>query len=151
MSKKQCNKWFSETIRENMIAMGKEKTRPQIIAISAKKTMVAHPECTKYLYRPLQKIQLDEKHWIFWSSKSIRLYRNKPCVIRIFFSKRQPLTLQWKKVLQSLIFDKTGVHPRFSTTNISYSNDDGNFFEIPITNPKIILALLSNRVASFLD
>lgn len=147
--KKKCNQFFSATIRDTMKEMGAEKTRPQVIAISAKRTIQNHPECKKYLDRPQEKIMLDENHWIFWSSKSFRLYRSQPCSLRIFFSKRKisTKTTTWKKTLRSLLQDRLHIVPRLGKT---VEEKDG-YWNIPLTDPTLILTLLHQRVANFLD
>ena len=149
MGKKQCNAWFSETIRKNFKEVGKEKTRPQVIAISAKETIRNHPECKRYLDRPQKKIVLDDKHWIFWSSKSFRMHRNKPCSLRIFFSKKALPSNKWKSALRTLFQQKWGIATRWPN---SFAEDGTtNYIEMEIQNPKLILSILTDRVASFLD
>lgn len=145
--KKKCSQFFSETIRNTMKEMGAEKTRPQVIAISAKRTIKTHPECKKYLDRPQEKIKLDEKYWILWSSKSFRLYRSKPCSIRIFFSKRKPPSTIWKNTLRKVLKERLQLIPRLGDS----IQEQENYLEIPITDPKLILSLLNHRVANFLD
>lgn len=146
MKKETCTSWFSETIRETTKKMGAEKTRPQIIAISAKRTIKMHPECKRYLERRQERIWLDEGHWIYWSSKSFRLYRESPCAIRVFFSKRKPPSSQWKKSLREVIHDRLGVVFR-----IKKEESKDNYMEIPMDNARLIMSLLSHRVAGFLD
>lgn len=147
--KKVCSQWFSETIRDTMKQMGREKTRPQVIAISAKRTIKEHPECKRYLQRPQTKIALDEKHWIVWSSKSFRLHRSQPCTIRIFFSKRKPYptTTTWKKTLRTILQERLGV----SSLRFETPKEKDNYLEIPIHNPSLILSILNHRVANFID
>lgn len=145
--KKKCSLLFSETIRNTMKEMGAEKTRPQVIAISAKRTIKNYPECKKYLDRPQEKITLDDKHWIMWSSKSFRLYRSQPCSIRIFFSKRKPSSTMWKKTLRAILKERLQVIPKLGTS----IQEKENYLEIPITDPKLILTILHHRVANFLD
>lgn len=144
--KRKCSEWFSETIRETMKEMGREKSRPQVIAISAKRTMKNHPQCKRYLDRPQQKITLDDKHWIVWSSKSFRLYRSSPSSIRIFFLKRASPSTQWKQTLRHLLQDRFGISVPLSSVTVH-----DNFLEIPLHNPKVILSILKHRVANFLD
>lgn len=132
-----------------MEEMGKEKTRPQVIAISARRTIGEHPECKRYLQRKQERIPLDDRHWIIWSSKSFRLHRSKPCSIRVFFSKRKPPSSQWKKTLKAIIQDRLGV--AISLKNVVVPEKDDNFIEISIENPRFILSLLNHRVAGFLD
>lgn len=147
--KKKCSQWFSNTIRDTMKEMGKQKSRPQVIAISAKRTIKDHPECKRYLDRPQEKIVLDDKHWVFWSSKSFRLYRGRPCAIRIFFSKRAEPTSQWKKTLPSLLRGRLGLSSLKKFPDAHAISDD--YLEIPLSDPNLILALLHHRVANFLD
>jgi len=147
MLKKRCLAFFSGTIRETMKEMGAEKSRPQVIAISAKRTIKDHPECKRYLDRPQQKIKLDEKHWVVWSSKSFRLYRSQPCSIRVFFSKKAPPSLAWKSGLKKLLHEKLGI----PVGKLGKEQEKENYLEIPIDNPKLILSLLNHRVAGFLD
>lgn len=145
--KNTCSQWFSETIRDTMKEMGREKSRPQVIAISAKRTIKKHPECKRYLDRPQTRIALDEKHWIVWSSKSFRLYRSQPCAIRIFFSKRKPSSTTWKKTLRTILQERLGIsYIRFGTPQ-----EKDNYLEIPIHDPTLILSILNHRVANFLD
>lgn len=146
MKKQKCSQWFSETIRETMKEMGREKSRPQVIAISAKRTMKEHPECKRFLDRPQQKIKLDEKHWIVWSSKSFRLYRSSPSSLRVFFLKRASPSMQWKQALRQLFHERLGISLPVSSVTVQ-----DNFLEIPINNPKLILSILKHRVANFLD
>lgn len=145
--KKKCSTFFSETIRKTMEEMGAEKSRPQVIAISAKRAIKEHPECRRFLERKQERIDLDEKHWIFWSSKSFRLHRSKPCTIRIFFSKKAPPSHTWKKILKQILHDRLAL-----TTQLAKETLTGdNYLEIVLTNPKLILSLLNHRVAGFLD
>jgi hypothetical protein len=130
-----------------MEEMGAEKSRPQVIAISAKRTIKNHPECKKYLDRPQQKIKLDEKHWIIWSSKSFRLHRSQPCSIRIFFSKKAPPSTKWKSSLKTILNEKLGI----PIGKMGKEQEKDNYLEIIVDNPKLILALLNHRVAGFLD
>lgn len=157
-TKKKCSALFSETIRQTMKEMGGQKTRPQVIAISAKRTISNHPECRKFLERPQQKIRLDDTHWIIWSSKSFRLHRSKPCSIRIFFNKKAPTPSsnnKWKTQLKHILQEKIGICPRFGKDAIIPTNNSSgssnNYMEIVITDPNLILALLNKRVAGFLD
>lgn len=148
MKKTECSQWFSETIRDTMKEMGHEKSRPQVIAISAKRTIKNHPSCKRYLDRPQERIQLDDKHWILWSSKSFRLHRDQPCALRIFFSKRKPHSTMWKKNLQKIIKERLGV----SLGRVGMMPmEQENYLEIPLENPKLILSILNHRVANFLD
>lgn len=148
MNKKTCSALFSETIRKTMKEMGAEKSRPQVIAISAKRTIKEHPKCKRYLERKQERIALDGKHWVVWSSKSFRLHRSKPCSIRVFFSKKGTPTSGWKKHLKQLLRERLGLTARFGTEKVG--NGD-NYIEIVITDPKLILSLLNHRVAGFLD
>lgn len=145
-SKKKCSALFSETIRKTMEEMGSQKSRPQVIAISAKRTIKTHPECKRYLDRPQERIPLDEKHWIFWSSKSFRLHRSKPCSIRIFYRKKTPPSNVWKKTLKQVLQERLRLIPRFGK-----ETHDDNYIEIIMTDPTLILSLLNHRVAGFLD
>jgi len=145
--KKKCSALFSETIRDTMKEMGAEKSRPQVIAISAKRTIKDHPECKRYLDRPQERIPLDEKHWVVWSSKSFRLHRSKPCSIRVFFSKKAPVSYVWKTSLKRLLKERLGGTPRLG----KQSGGGDNFVEVIITDPTLILSLLNHRVAGFLD
>ena len=144
--KTKCSQWFSETIRKTMKEMGSEKSKPQVIAISAKRTVDNHPQCRKELERPQERIQLDEKYWIVWSSKSLRLFRSKPCVVRVFFSKRRPETSGWKKKLQSVLQERIHVAPQ-----LGQAQPFDDYIELEIKNPRFLLALLYDRVANFLD
>ena len=144
--KTKCSQWFSETIRKTMKEMGSQKTKPQVIAISAKRTIVEHPTCKKQLERPQERIPLDDKYWIVWSSKSLRLFRSKPCVVRVFFSKRQPETLGWKKKLESILQERIHVAPQ-----LGKAQPFDDYLELEIKNPRFILALLYDRAANFLD
>jgi hypothetical protein len=146
-SKKTCSALFSETIRKTMKQMGAEKSRPQVIAISAKRTIKEHPGCKRYLERKQERIALDEKHWVVWSSKSFRLHRSKPCSIRVFFSKKAPPTSAWKKHLKQLLQERLGLTARIGKENVG----EDNYVEVVITDPKLILSLLNHRVAGFLD
>jgi len=146
-NKKKCSAFFSKTIRDTMKEMGAEKSRPQVIAISAKRTIKNHPECKKYLDRPQQKIKLDEKHWIIWSSKSFRLHRSQPCSIRIFFSKKAPPSSKWKSSLKTILNEKLGI----PIGKMGKEQEKENYLEIIVDNPKLILSLLNHRVAGFLD
>lgn len=147
MNKKKCSTFFSQKIRDTMKQMGAEKSRPQVIAISAKRTIKNHPECKRYLDRPQQKIKLDEKHWVVWSSKSFRLHRSQPCSIRIFFSKKAPPSSTWKSSLKNLLHEKLGI----SIGKLGKEHEKDNYLEIIVDNPKLILSLLNHRVAGFLD
>lgn len=145
-SKTKCSTCFSETIRKTMKEMGSEKSKPQVIAISAKRTIDEHPSCRKQLERPQERIPIDEKYWIVWSSKSLRLFRSKPCVVRVFFSKRQPETSGWRKKLQTILQERIHVAPHLGSPQ---QFDD--YIELEIKNPRFLLALLYDRVANFLD
>lgn len=147
MNKKTCSALFSETIRKTMKEMGAEKSRPQVIAISAKRTIKEHPKCKRYLERKQERIALDGKHWVVWSSKSFRLYRSKPCSIRVFFSKKATATTAWKSILKQLLRERLGLTAQLGKESLA----GDNFVEIIITDPKLILSLLNHRVASFLD
>lgn len=146
-NKKKCSALFSETIRKTMKQMGAEKSRPQVIAISAKRTIKDHPECKRYLDRPQERIPLDEKHWVVWSSKSFRLHRSKPCSIRVFFSKKAAPSHGWKQNLKQLLRERLGLTPRLG----KQSGGGENYIELVITDPTLILSLLNHRVAGFLD
>lgn len=148
MNKKTCSALFSQTIRKTMKEMGAEKSRPQVIAISAKRTIKEHPKCRRYLERKQERITLDEKHWVVWSSKSFRLHRSKPCAIRVFFRKKATPTTAWKTALKQLLRERLGLTARFGTEIIG---DENNYIEIVISDPKLILSLLNHRVAGFLD
>jgi hypothetical protein len=126
--------------------MGREKTRPQVIAISAKRTIRDHPTCRRFLDRPQERVALDDKHWVVWSSKSFRLYRSQPCTLRIFFSKRMPPSSAWKKNLSTLLRERLGV--AFSPRGVVGKE---NYLEVPLPNPRLVLAVLNHRVANFLD
>ena len=128
--------------------MGAQKSRPQVIAISAKRTIKEHPGCKRYLERKQERITLDGKHWVVWSSKSFRLHRSQPCSIRVFYSKKAPPSSVWKKNLKHLLQERLGL-----TVRIGKESVDGgdNFVEVIITDPKLILSLLNHRVAGFLD
>ena len=144
--KKICSALFSETIRKTMKEMGAEKSRPQVVAISAKRTIKEHPGCKRYLERKQEKIALDEKHWVVWSSKSFRLHRSKPCSIRVFFSKKAAPTSTWRKNLKKLFQDRLGL-----TARIGKERTEENYIEVLISDPTLILSLLNHRVAGFLD
>lgn len=147
-NKKKCSKWFSETIRDTMKEMGAEKTRPQVIAISAKRTIADHPGCKRYLDRPQQKIRLDGKHWIVWSSKSFRLHRSPShSTIRVFFLKKSPPSTTWKPKLKKILQERLDL----SSVKLGKEKKTDEYLEIVMTDPKLILALLQNRVANFLD
>ena len=152
MNKKLCSQLFSQTIKTNMRKMGSEKSRPQVIAISAKDTIRSHPKCKKYLDRPQEKISLSDKHWIYWFSKSFRIYHDKPSCIRVFFYRRVQPTHLWKQELRRVLKEKLGLTtldvPKQTITSETNSN---NYFEIPLQNPKTILTILNKRVANFLD
>lgn len=147
-SKKTCSALFSETIRKTMKQMGAEKSRPQVIAISAKRTIKEHPGCKRFLERKQERIALDEKHWVVWSSKSFRLHRSQPCSIRVFFSKKVAPTNAWKTNLRKLIQERLGLTARIGKES---GNGGDNYVEVVITDPKLILSLLNHRVAGFLD
>lgn len=150
MNKKACSALFSETIRKTMKEMGAEKSRPQVIAISAKRTIEQHPGCRKYLERPQQKVELDPKHWVVWSSKSFRMHRSKPSSIRIFFRKTAPPTARtaWRASLKRLLGERLGL----ATVRLGKeSGTKENYLEIVMTDPKLVLSLLNHRVAGFLD
>lgn len=146
-NKKRCSSFFSETIRNTMEEMGSEKTRPQVIAISAKRTIKNHPECKKYLDRPQQKVRLDDKHWIVWSSKSFRLHRSKPCSIRIFFSKKAPPSSIWRLNLKKVLQERLGV----SVVRLGGEQEKDNYLEVVVSDPKLLMSILNHRVANFLD
>jgi hypothetical protein len=147
-SKKTCSALFSETIRKTMKEMGAEKSRPQVIAISAKRTIKEHPGCKRYLERKQERVPLDEKHWVVWSSKSFRLHRSKPCSIRVFFSKKAttPTTTTWKKNLKKLLQERLGLMAR-----LGEDTTKEDYIEVLMTDPSLILSLLNHRVAGFLD
>lgn len=149
MRKQQCAKLFSATIRDTMKEMGAEKTRPQVIAISAKRAIKKNPGCAKHLARPQERVWLDDdkKHYVVWSSKSFRLYRGQPCVLRVFSLKRGGSSTAWKASLRALLEDRLGVQTR--TMPIVGRGD--NYVELALDNPKLILAVLNKRVAGFLD
>lgn len=148
MNKKTCSALFSETIRKTMKEMGAEKSRPQVIAISAKRTINENPKCKRFLERKQERITLDGKHWVVWSSKSFRLHRSKPCSIRVFFSKKATPTSAWKSTLKQLLRQRLGL----SSAQIGKEKQTGdNYLEVIIDDPKLILSLLNHRVAGFLD
>lgn len=145
MKKKECSALFSDTIRKTMKEMGAEKSRPQVIAISAKRTIKDHPGCKRFLDRPQQKIELGGNHWVVWSSKSFRLHRSQPCSIRIFFKKNGESV--WKSNLKKILKERLGV----SVVRFGPENIEKNYIEIVIADPELILSLLNHRVAGFLD
>jgi len=145
MKKTECSALFSETIRKTTKEMGREKSRPQVIAISAKRTIKDHPGCRKFLDRPHEKIQLDDSHWIVWSSKSFRLHRSKPCSLRIFFKKSATAT--WKPHLKKVLKERLGVN----VVRLGTEKRADNYIEVIVNDPKLVLAMLNHRVAGFLD
>lgn len=149
MNKKTCSALFSETIRKTMKEMGAEKSRPQVIAISAKRTIKEYPKCKRFLERKQERITLDGKHWVVWSSKSFRLYRSKPCSIRVFFSKKATPTSAWKSTLKQLLRERLGLSSAQIGKEKQQTGD--NYLEVIIDDPKLILSLLNHRVAGFLD
>ena len=151
MNKKSCSALFSETIRKTMKEMGAEKSRPQVIAISAKRTIKDHPGCKRFLERKQERIALDGKHWVVWSSKSFRLHRSKPCSVRVFFSKKAaPTGNRWRTGLKKLLSKRLGLTAA-QIGKETASGGDNNYVEVVITDPKLILSLLNHRVAGFLD
>lgn len=147
-TKKECSYLFSQTIRKTMKAMGAEKSRPQVIAISAKRTIQEHPGCKRFLDRPQERIPLDAKHWVVWSSKSFRLHRSEPCSIRVFFRKNAPPSRAWKPTLKRILRERLGL----TTLRLGKETRAGeNYLEVAVADPRLILSLLNHRVAGFLD
>lgn len=145
---KKCRGYFSLKIGENMRKMGKEKTRPQVIAISAKDTVDEHPECKRFLSRPKEKVELKPGIFLHLSSKSFRLYRNKPCYIRIFFLQKAVDDGKWQTPLRKVILEKFGARlPRVLKVNESGKG----YLEILLDNPQLMVEIIKKRVANFLD
>ena len=151
--KSNCQRHFSEKIRTLMTKMKGEKTRPQIIAISAKQTIREHPECAPYLERPKkekeERVMLSPRYYILMSSKSFRLYHDRPSVIRVFFLRREPEDKRWKKALRDFIIERFRVAIPLRDPTIQ--NGD-NFVEIDISScPDLLFQIMRSRVATFLD
>lgn len=150
--KKACQERFSEKIRELMKRYGHEKTRPQIIAISARETMENHPECRRFLSRPpkkTQRIQLTPKYHIFLSSKSFRILHDSPSYLRVFFVLRQPDDTRWKSKLALTLRHIFGICPSDLNTVIGRGT---NYIDLDVSSsPAFLFHVLHSRVANFLD
>lgn len=148
---KTCRGYFSLKIGENMRKMGKEKTRPQVIAISARDTVAEHPECKRILQKPKEKSELLSGIFVEMSSKSFRLHRNKPCSLRIFFLKdgKEGVSKgKWMIPLRRVMQEKFGARlPR----RIPVISDGKGYIEVPLDDAHLILEIIRRRIANFLD
>lgn len=147
MQEKKCRQIFSTKIGENMRKMRHEKTRPQIIAISARETVSEYSQCKRFLDRPKERIELVHGFFIYMSSKSFRLYRSKPCCIRIFFNKSADLeSSSWWKILKQLIMERFHIVIKKKPI-VNYEK----YIEMVIEPPALIIEILRKRIANFLD